>query len=118
MLSRRTAVLVSLLTGVALELGVGLVTGRSEAWDSGLFWTIGLPMALVVAAVVGFLSKGRYWVWTLLIVPGQVLAMMIRNQEIGTLWPLTLILSAILSTPFVCAAFIGSRFRKATPSSH
>jgi len=37
--------------------------------------------------------------------------MMVRNGELGGLWPLTLILSAILSAPFVAAAFVGSRFR-------
>ena len=38
--------------------------------------------------------------------------MMLRSGEIGGLWPLTLVLSSILSAPFVAAAFIGSRLRR------
>jgi hypothetical protein len=38
--------------------------------------------------------------------------MMVRGGEVGNLWPLTLAASAILSTPFVVAAFVGSRFRR------
>jgi hypothetical protein len=40
-----------------------------------------------------------------------VMTMMMRSRELGPLWPLTLILSAILSAPFLIAGFIGSRFR-------
>jgi len=38
--------------------------------------------------------------------------MTLRSGEIGGLWPLTMILSAALSAPFVVAALIGSRFRR------
>jgi hypothetical protein len=38
--------------------------------------------------------------------------MMARNGDLGfNVWPLTVALSAILSAPFVFAAFLGSRFR-------
>jgi hypothetical protein len=114
MLTTRATVILSLLTGLVLEFGIEAVTGRREAWDTGLFWTGGLPVALAVAALIGYRSLRRSWVWTLLIVPGQLLAMMGRSGEIGSLWPLTLAFSSILSAPFVLAAFVGSRFRKAT----
>ena len=48
---------------------------------------------------------------TVVIAPSQVLTMMIRSGELSGLWPLTLVLSAILSAPFVVSAFVGSRFR-------
>jgi hypothetical protein len=101
----------SILTGVALELGVHALSGRREAWDAAQFWTIGLPVACLASAAIGWLARRRDWVWTLVVAPSQVLTMMVRNGELGGLWPLTLILSAILSAPFVLAAFIGSRFR-------
>ena len=43
----------------------------------------------------------------------QVTTMMLCNQEIGGLWPLTIIVSAILSTPFLMAALLASWFRPA-----
>ena len=111
MISRRITIVLSVLTGVALELSVHAMSGRREAWDSAEFWTIGLPLAALFSAAIGYLSQRSDWVWTFLVAPGQVMTMMARSGEFGNLWPLALILAAILSTPFVIAAFIGSRFR-------
>lgn len=97
--------------GVALELGIHALSGRREAWDSPLYWTLGLPAAGVASVVIGFLSRGSDWRWAVAIVPSQVMTMMVRSGEISGLWPLMLILSSILSTPFVIASFVGSRFR-------
>jgi hypothetical protein len=117
MLSRRALVLLCVVTGIALELGVQALGGRREAWDSAAYWTIGLPIVFLVSVAFGFLSRERDWLGTVVIVPSQVLAMMARNGEIGGLWPLTIALSSILSTPFVIGAFIGSRFRSKSPRS-
>jgi hypothetical protein len=110
MRSQRAALLASVATGVVLELGIGAMSGRREAWDSGLYWSIGLPAALVVSAGVGYLAGRRGWYWTGLIVPSQVTAMMLRSGEIGGLWPLMVLLSSVLGAPFLLAAFVASRF--------
>ncbi len=89
-------ILLCLLTGIALELGIHALSRRREAWDSPLYWTIGLPVVAVGAAAVGFLWRDRDWLWTLVIVPNQVMTMMLRNGEISGLWPLTVILSSVL----------------------
>ena len=97
-MDRRTAFsLLAIATGVALELGVQIATGRREAWDSGIYWTVGLPTAVVIAAAIGYASVGTEWLATALIVPGQVFTMMVRSGELGSLWPLAVALSAILS---------------------
>lgn len=113
MIPRWSVVLVSIVTGVSLELIVHALSGRREAWDSAEYWTLGLPTAMVVSALLGFLSRRRDWTWTLVIVPSQVMTMMLRSGELGGLWPLTVALSAVLSAPFVIAAFIGAKFRAA-----
>ena len=64
-----------------------------------------------MAVAIGFLSRSAAWVGTLAIVPGQVMTMMVRSGEMGSLWPLGLVLSSFLSAPFVLASFVGSRFR-------
>jgi hypothetical protein len=110
-LTTSAVAVIAVLTGVALELGVHALSGRREAWDSAQFWTLGLPGALIVSAVLGRLARGRDWRWTLAVAPSQVLTMMIRSGDLGGLWPLTVALSTILSAPFLLAAFIGSRFR-------
>jgi hypothetical protein len=88
-----------------------MLSGHREAWDSPLYWTLGLPVVAVLSAAIGLASERSDWLWTFLIVPSQVTTMMMRSGEIGSLWPLAAALSAILSTPFVAAAFVGSKFR-------
>ena len=112
MLKRRAIIVLCVLAGIGLESGIGMLTGRSEAWDSGLYLTLGLPVVAVFSVAIGLVSERSDWLWTFLIVPGQVTAMMVRNGEIGNLWPLTAALSSILSAPFVAAAFIGSKMRR------
>jgi len=111
MLDRTAVLALSILTGVALELDVHALSGRREAWDAAQFWTIGLPIASLASAGIGWLARRRDWIWTLVVAPSQVLTMMVRSGELSGLWPLTLVLSAILSAPFVLAAFVGSRLR-------
>jgi hypothetical protein len=116
-LSKYAVMVVSVLIGVALEVGIEILSGRREAWDSAAYWTVGLPIAAALSLVVGFLSRGNAWIWTLLVVPSQILTMMVRIGEVGSLWPLAVVFGAILSAPFVLAAFIGSRFRTRGSSS-
>lgn len=114
-MSRKPVVIVlALATGALLELGIGALSGRNEAWDSDVYWTLGLPVALLVSVLIGFIAVRRDWLWTAAIVPSQVTAMMIRNGDIlGSLglWPLMVALASVLSAPFVGAAYVGSRFR-------
>jgi hypothetical protein len=111
MLSTRATVTLAIVTGVALELGIHALSGRREAWDSDLYWTVGLPIAGAVSLVLGFFARRRDWLWAFAIVPAQITTMMVRSGAISILWPLTVILGAILSTPFVGVAFVGSKLR-------
>jgi hypothetical protein len=114
-MDRKATLVAAILTGVALELGIHALSGRREAWDSEQYWTIGIPAALAMSFALGFLSRGRNWIWTLVVSPSQVATMMVRSGEFGTLWPLTIALSALLSAPFVVSAFVGSRLRRTRP---
>lgn len=113
MLSLPIAAVLSALTGAVLELGVRFVTGQDEAWDSELFWTTGMPAALVASFGIGLLAKGRAWLGTIAVAPGQFAAMTISLGEVGSLWPLGLVLTAFLSAPFVGASFLGWKLRSA-----
>jgi hypothetical protein len=111
-MSRSLTAALSIVTGVALELGVALRSHRREAWDSEEFWIVGLPCALAASLAIGWAARDRDWRWTAAVVPAQVVTMMARNGDLGfNLWPLTVALSAILSAPFLGAAFIGARLR-------
>ena len=116
MVGYRVTIVLAILTGVALELVVQAFGARREAWDSPVFWTVGMPVALVTALLIGLVSHGRAWLATAVIAPAQFMTMIVRSGEVGGLWPLGLVLSTVLSTPFVIAAFAGSvagrRFRE------
>jgi hypothetical protein len=115
MIPRSVAIALSVATGALLELVIGALSGRREAWDSAIYWTQGLPVAMLAAGLIGFVSARRDWLWTAAVVPSQVTAMMFRNGDIlGSLglWPLMVALTSVLSAPFVVAAFLGSRFRR------
>ena len=111
MRARRLAIIASVATGAALELVVGAIGGRREAWDSAVYWSAGLPASLAGAAVIGYFAGRREWYWTGLIMPSQVTVMMLRSNEISGLWPLMVVLASVLGTPFLLAALIASRFR-------
>ena len=72
----------------------------------------------MVAVALGALARGRDWLWAFLIVPAQVTTMMVRSGELSGLWPLAMILASMLSTPFLAAAFVGSRLRRVFPISN
>lgn len=114
MLPPRTALLISIVIGVALEVGVALGTGRREAWDTGVYWRTGIPLAVLASAAVGYLARDWGWMTTLLVIPAQVVTMMVRGGEIGNLWPLTIVLSAFLSLPFLLVAFLARKLRART----
>jgi len=104
--------LVAVITGIALELGVHALSGKREAWDSAEYWIIGMPIAALVSVAIGLFSQRFDWLWTIAIVPSQMLTMMVKSGEVGNLWPLALIFGGILSSPFVGLSFVGSRFRR------
>lgn len=111
MLDRGITIVLSILTGVALEVGVHILSGRREAWDSTEYWLIGLPAVAVVSFALGLFARGTAWRWTILVIPAQVMTMMVRAGEVGNLWPLAIILGLILGMPFFAIAFVGSRLR-------
>ena len=110
MLSLPVAAVLAALTGVLLEVVVHLATGRNEAWTASSDQRV--AVALVASFGIGLLAAGRGG--DVGRAPGQVAAMTIRAGEVGSLWPLAIVLSAFLSAPFVAASFAGSQLRSVT----
>ena len=79
-MDRRITAALSILTGVALERGVALRSHRREAWDSEVFWVVGLPCALIACVAIGWGARGGDWRWTAAVVPAQVFAAFIGSR--------------------------------------
>ena len=105
--------------GFTLWLGTSALAGRREAWDASAYWTIAYPAALCACALLGYLYPLRAWRWAIVLFEAQFLAMCIHNGEIGNLWPLGLVLFAVLALPGVLVAMLASRAgtRNAPPST-
>jgi hypothetical protein len=101
---------VAVAAGVALWLAASAITGRREAWDAGLYWTLFYPLSLVACALLGYRFPERPWRWALGLFFGECLAMGLRNGELGNLFPLGLVVFGVLSLPGVFVArFAGRR---------
>jgi hypothetical protein len=88
----------SAVFGTAIWLLLPLLTGRSEAWDAPIYWTIVAGSSFLLGLVVPV----RAWRWGMALVAGQVGAILAQSvNEPGNLLPLGLTLLATLGT--ICA---------------
>jgi hypothetical protein len=97
--------------GVVLWLVAAAATGRREAWDAGIYWSLFYPLSLAVAGILAYLFPKRPWRWAAALFLGQLVAMAVRSGEIGNLFPLGLIAFGVLSLPAVAVARFGSRLK-------
>ncbi|MBP1657644.1 MAG: hypothetical protein H6Q31_2245 [Bacteroidetes bacterium] len=54
---------ITAVVGLAVWVGIAIVSGREEAWDSSLFFTIGLPVMLCASGIAGYIEPRRFWLW-------------------------------------------------------
>jgi len=77
------AAMVAIGAGFAVWAVLSLAAGRvydgafmvREAWDTPVYFTVGLPVLLAGAGIAGWLRPERVWRWALLVVAGQAVAM-------------------------------------------
>jgi peptidoglycan/LPS O-acetylase OafA/YrhL len=109
-------------TGIASWEIVRQLGARREAWDDPLYWQVGFPLLIVVAFVLGAVWRERPWRWGVLIVAAQAvwsLGLAFLRDGVPNLWPLGLVMFALMALPCVAAAYVGSRvgnaFSRGTP---
>ena len=95
--------------GVLLWLTASLLTGKREPWDASVYWVVVYPLAIAIAAALGYRYPERPWRWAVALFEAQFLAMCLRNGELGNLWPLGMALFGIIALPGVLAARLASR---------
>ena len=82
------------------------VTGKREAWDSSLYFSVGVPVVCVLAAMLGFVEPRKTWRWGVAPLAGQF-ACMLLLVGVGNLLPVGLMVFGMLSIPPVIAAWLG-----------
>jgi len=104
--------LVAVAIGAWSWFHVCAVSGRREAWDSEIYWTLALPVVAATAFLLGLSAPRRAWRWGALLFAGQALAAFLRDPA-GNLMPMGLVLFAVLgalgAVPALAGAGLASR---------
>lgn len=95
------------LAGILVWVMVSLVSGRREAWDSSLYFQIGLPALCLTSAVMGYVAPRRAWRWGAVPLAAQT-AWMLVTLGLGNLWPLGLVAGGVLAVPPILASRFGA----------
>jgi hypothetical protein len=98
----------SALAGLMVCLGISLATGRKEAWDSEVYFSVGVPVMCGLIFVLGYRFPHRAWRWTLSMAVGQAIAMLSAGNSLS-LWPLSLVAMTVLSVPQFVVGSVASR---------
>lgn len=89
--------------GAVLWIGAAIASGKTEAWDSGLYWAVAYPLTILLAAILAYAFPVRPWRWALAAMLVQAVVLAVTAEGFGML-PIGLILFGILSLPAVAAA--------------
>ena len=106
--------LIAVAVGIVAWEAVVPAGTRKEAWDLPAYWQLAYPAMLVGALACGWLVPQKPWRWGLLIGLGQGVWTLVKataQSGVPSLWPLGLIMFAILSVPCVAMAYLGARLR-------
>lgn|SRR5690554_704255 len=99
--------LLAALSGAVIWVALAALGGRVEAWDSPLYFPVGMPVALLAAGLFGAAAPKRAWRWGGWLMVGEAVALLLTTGP-GALLPLGLVLFAVLSLPCMVAALIGA----------
>lgn len=84
--------------------------GLREAWDTGAYWTIGIPLLLAALLAAGFFSAEKVWKLALWATGGHVAAVALVSapgKGLGML-PLAVVFIGLpLFVAFIVAALLG-----------
>jgi hypothetical protein len=104
--------LASLGSGLLLWSWASLAAGRRELWDAGSYWSIYLPLAALIAGVLGFAFPDRPWRWALAVMMLQAPVVWLTGSGDLGLFPLTLVFVAVLAVPAIGVAYLGLAARR------
>lgn len=108
--SVKTAYASAAAAGALLWVAASVLSGRTEAWDSSLYWLAAYPVGIVVSGFAGFMRADRAWRWGLTLMLAQAITLASMTFSFGLL-PLGLIVFGVLAVPTMLAARLGAWIR-------
>ncbi len=97
----------SALAGLGVCLAITLVTGKKEAWDSSVYFYVGIPIMCALIFAISYFFPTHAWRWTLSMAVGQSLAIVSGGGSLN-LWPLSIVAMTIVSIPQFVTGFVAS----------
>lgn len=104
------------LSGLVVSLAITITTGKTEAWDSGVYFAVGIPLMCVLIFAISYLFPIRAWRWTLSMAVGQSVAVAFGAGSLS-LWPLSIIALGLLSLPQLVVGSVASTLAKRKASA-
>src|SRR5712671_3269937 len=99
--------IIAAVSGAAVWIVLSKISHRREAWDSELYFLIGLPVVCIIAAVLAYIEPNRPWRWAVMPFAAQAV-WMVGSQGLGNMFPLGLIAFGIFSIPALLTASLGA----------
>ena len=99
------------LFGIAVWEAIIPSGSTKEAWDIPAYWQLAYPAMLVASGVFGAIAPVRPWRWPLAMFLGQGVWSILKSavvSGISNLWPLGIVMFALLSVPAIAAAALGA----------
>ena len=106
---KRWPLLAATLLGLALWSLASLLTTRREPWDGSLYWVLVYPASLVACAALAYRAPQQPVLMSLVLFESQFLAQGVRAGDPGNLWPLGMVLFAVIAVPGIIAATVAAR---------
>jgi len=103
---------IALLGGAGLWLVTTAVSGRAEAWDAPLYWSVAYPLAICLAGILGYAAPEKPWRWALAVMLAQPVVMMFTAPGSASMLPLGIIVFAVLALPAIGLAQLAGYARR------
>ncbi len=104
--------LMSFVAGLTINLSIAISAGRTEAWDSSIYYWLGIPLLSLTIFFISRQFAQRPWRWTISMAMGQVFSAVLAGADAG-LGPIAMIFIIIISVPQFIAGAAGARKSKA-----
>lgn len=98
----------ALLGGVVIWACATLSTSRREVWDARSYWMFFYPVSIIVSAIIAYRYPRRPVLASLVLFEVQFVCGGIKAGELGNLWPISIVLFAIVSIPAMGAAWFAA----------
>ena len=101
---------IAIVGGALLWIVTAIISGRSEAWDSSLYWMLAYPLSICLAGILGYRFPKKAWRWGLAVMFAQAVVLAIASSSLGLL-PLGLMMFAVLALPAIGLALMMAKVR-------